>query len=95
MFDGLTTEEPNEIFVEKGSDYEKKYSYGMCTGGDKESKRKKFCEAFYGGFTAGVKRCTELHAFCKTCCNKAFNPLENIINFACYKNCIKLAKNPS
>ena len=95
IFDGLATEEPNSLTVEKGSNYEKKYSYGMCAGGDKEAKRKKFCETFYGGFELGIKKCIEMHSFCSICCKKFFNPLENIVNFACQRNCIKLAKNPA
>lgn len=30
--------------------------------------------------------------FCFTCCNKFINPLENVMNFQCFRTCVKNAK---
>lgn len=57
-------------------------------GGEK-GERMNFCRSVYGGYEEGVVRCENLYNYCDVCCNKIIPSIENILNYNCYKACLK------
>lgn len=57
-----------------------------------KKKREKFCKDIYGKFQEGVDKCIKLYNYCDQCCDTVIHPLETILNFACFRGCIREAK---
>jgi hypothetical protein len=46
----------------------------------------------YGSYTEGITECMKTHNFCEQCCDGVIPRLENILNYACWRGCVKEAK---
>jgi hypothetical protein len=103
---GFAAQGNNDVYFDGVSVHELDPKYGVFTKQNKEQRvwdscltgadqghRKKYCKAVYGSYLEGRKRCEELHKFCEICCDRLIVPLENVLNYNCWKGCVQTAKN--
>ena len=89
-FDGVGVHEYDPKYgVFNKQNKEQRIWDGCLTGAD-EGHRKKYCIKAYGSYLEGRKRCEELHNFCEICCDRTIPKLENTLNYACWKGCVKV-----
>lgn len=53
------------------------------------SHRQKYCKSSYPHDQEGFLSCKEFHTYCKTRCNEQIHKRENILNYSCYRSCVK------
>lgn len=100
---GFATQGNHEIYFDGIEVHEYDLKYGVFTKQNKEQRvwdnclssgdeghRKKYCKNIYGSYTEGRRRCEEIHNFCEICCDRTIQKLENILNYACWKGCVKV-----
>ena len=51
--------------------------------------RQKYCKSNYEGNLDNIIKCREFHNFCKERCDNEVHSRENILNFNCYRACVK------
>jgi len=51
--------------------------------------RQKYCKSNYDGNLENIINCKEFHNFCRERCNNEVHSRENILNFNCYRMCVK------
>jgi len=51
--------------------------------------RQKFCKSKYANNKKKFKFCREFHNYCKLKCDDYIHARENILNYNCYKGCVK------
>lgn len=91
FFDGVETKEYDPKFGIFNKKTKESRVWDQClTGGEEEGHRKKFCKGIYGSYTEGRKRCEDLHNFCEICCDRTIPKEENILNYACWRGCVRV-----
>ncbi len=51
--------------------------------------RKKFCKSKYESDTAKYQKCKEFHNYCRVMCDEVVHARENVLNYNCYKSCVR------
>ena len=54
-----------------------------------DSHRQKYCKSLYETNVVKINRCKEFHNYCRLRCNDEIHRRENILNYSCYKSCLK------
>jgi len=66
-------------------------SWGTILKGLKEKERMIYCKELFNSLRFEVTRCVEIHNYCQLRCDKKFSKVENLLNFACQRDCVKMA----
>lgn len=91
-FDGLSVQAYNPVLGVTDPGADKRRIWDQCLLEASKAHRKKFCKGIYGVYTAGVEKCTKLYNYCEQCCDQVIPRLERVLNFACWRGCIKESK---
>ncbi len=51
--------------------------------------RQKYCKSLFDSDTKKINSCKEFHNYCRIKCNDEVHKRENVLNYNCYKSCVK------
>jgi len=69
-----------------------KMIWDQCLVDAPKPHREKFCRSVFGEYKPGVNKCIKLYNYCDTCCEQVIHKLEKILNFSCFRGCIRESK---
>lgn len=90
FFDGVDVHHFDTKFGVFGKGEKEVRIWDNCLNGGNEGHIKKYCKGVYNSYTEGRRRCEILHNYCEICCDKTIPKLENVVNYGCWKGCVKV-----
>jgi len=91
-FDGISVSAYNPALGVSEPGANRRRVWDQCLVEASKAHRKKFCKSIYGVYQAGIDKCIKLYNYCEQCCDQVVPKIEKILNFACWRGCIRESK---